>query len=273
MSSASRTLPDFAKPPVIETVLDVSFTPLTAWGIPHFGLFWHSIRDDYPTFKDQPPIIQQREELGQKAIKPLTIAFELINQPEARCWFEDASGARLIQVQHDRFIHNWRKTPGCGDYPHYEQVVRPAFKTEWERFCAFLEREHIGLPEVQQCEVQYINHVDLDGWTSFADLVDALAEWPGTTDNGFLTSPESLAVNTSYLLPDNAGRLRIIIQPGVRNSDGSRIVQLSLVARGRPASSDTSEILKWFDLGREWIVRGFTDFTSTKMHQIWERTV
>jgi uncharacterized protein (TIGR04255 family) len=269
--SSRRILPDFAKPPVVETVLDVSFAPLTGWGIPHFGLFWNSIREEYPTFQDQPPIMLQRESFGQKTMQPLTVAFELMNQPEARCWFEDQSGARLIQVQHDRFIHNWRKTEGQGEYPRYEPVIRPAFEKEWRRFCEFLDRMHIARPEIQQCEVQYVNHIPLEGWSSFSELVDGLAEWPGTRKDGFLPIPESLSANTSYQMPENAGRLRIIMQPAIRKSDGSAVVQLNLVARGRPASSETADILKWFDLGREWIVNGFADFTSTKMHEVWER--
>jgi uncharacterized protein (TIGR04255 family) len=271
MDSAGRVLPDFAKPPVVETVLDVCFAPLAAWGIPHFGLFWQSIREEYPTFKDQPPIIFQREGFGEKALQPLTIAFEVMNLPEARCWFEDISGARLIQVQHDRFIHNWRRTDEHKEYPRYKQVIRPAFEKEWKRFCGFLEREQIMLPDVQQCEVQYINHIELSGWSSFADLIDALGEWPGTRGKEFLPIPENMSFSTSYLMPGNAGRLRIIMQPAIRSADGKPVVQLNLIARGRPSSSSTEDILNWFDVGREWIVRGFTDFTSQRMHQTWER--
>lgn len=270
MSSERHSLPDFAKPPVVETVLDVGFAPLTGWGIPHFGLFWQSIRDEYPTFQDQPPVLLRRETFGTKQSQPLTLAFDILNiQPEARCWFEEKSGARLIQIQHDRFIHNWRKTEEQQEYPRYEKVIRPAFGREWERFCSFLDQQSIGLPEVQQCEVQYINHIDFDGWESFRHLVDAFEAWPGGP--GFLPTPESASFNTSYLMPDNAGRLRIIAQPAVRHLDGKTVIQLTLMARGRPKSSDRQSILEWFDLGRQWIVNGFTEFTSTKMHQIWER--
>src|SRR5262245_37109554 len=116
MSSEDRSLPDFAKPPVVETVLDVGFAPLPGWRIPHFGLFWQSIRDEYPTFRDQPPLLLERETFGKRQSQPLNLAFEFLNQPEARCWFEEKSGARLIQIQHDRFIHNWRKTEKQQEY-------------------------------------------------------------------------------------------------------------------------------------------------------------
>jgi uncharacterized protein (TIGR04255 family) len=270
MSSEHHSLPDFAKPPVVETVLDVGFVPLAGWGIPHFGLFWQSIRDEYPTFKDQPPVLLQRERFGTKLNQPLNQAIEILNiQPEARCWFEEKGGARLIQVQHDRFIHNWRKTEEQQEYPRYENVIRPAFGKEWDRFCSFLDQQGIGSPEIQQCEVQYVNHIDFEGWKSFTDLIDAFETWPG--GHGFLPIPEGTSFNTSYLIPDHAGRLRIVAQPAVRHLDGKTVIQLTLIARGQPKSSHRDAILEWFDLGRQWIVRGFAEFTSTKMHQIWQR--
>ena len=273
MDTAHRILPDFGKPPVVETVLDVGFLPLAGWGIPHFGLFWQTIKDTYPSFQDQPPVILQKERFGEEAQQPLSLAFELINQPEARCWFINESQTRLIQVQRDRFIHNWRKMEGKERYPHYEEAVRPAFESEWNRFCEFLLREGLGPPDVQQCEVQYVNHIPLNGWKTFTDVIESLSNWPGAEHAGFLPAPESLVAITSYLMPGNAGRLRIVIEPAVRSSDGSVILQLKLIARGKPESSGAADILNWFDLGREWIVRGFTDFTSPGMHKIWERNL
>jgi len=31
--------------------------------------------------------------------------------------------------------------------------------------------------------------------------------------------------------------------------------------------------MEWFDLGHEWIVKGFTDFTTEHMHEIWGRKI
>lgn len=269
MSFEGSNLPDFIKPPVIETVLDVGFSPLVGWGIPHFGLFWQSIREEYPRFQDMPPVLLQKEAIESPPSR-LNLAFEVLNEPAARCWFEEKSGSRLIQIQHDRFIHNWRRTEEQQDYPHYEKVIRPAFSKEWDRFCVFLQQEGIELPEVQQCEVQYVNHIDFEGWESLKQLVDAFELWPGGA-TGFLPLPESVTSNTSYLMPEKAGRLRILVQPSIRTQDGKRLIQFTLVARGQPKASDRDSILDWFDLGRKWIVNGFTEFSSQKMHDIWER--
>jgi uncharacterized protein (TIGR04255 family) len=47
----------FDNPPIAEKVMGVEFTPLETWFAPHFGLFWHEIRKDYPNFEMKPPII------------------------------------------------------------------------------------------------------------------------------------------------------------------------------------------------------------------------
>jgi hypothetical protein len=56
-----------------------------------------------------------------------------------------------------------------------------------------------------------------------------------------------------------------------RFSDAKETLQLTVSARGKPASGSTSDILEWLDLGREWVVRGFTDFTSETVHELWRR--
>jgi hypothetical protein len=72
-------------------------------------------------------------------------------------------------------------------------------------------------------------------------------------------------------MPNNQGRLPIKLQSAIRHADAKEILQLTLTARGRPASSSLDHVRRWFDLGREWVVQGFADFTTAKMHQLWRR--
>jgi uncharacterized protein (TIGR04255 family) len=271
MASMERPLPDFDDPPVIETYLGVEFLPLGKWAVPHFGLYWNEIRGEYPRFELQPPLASQIETFGKETRQPQMVTLELLAQPPTRCWFIDKSGSRLIQVQNDRFIHNWRKMGPTDTYPHYENI-RPVFEREWNRFCDFLKANEIGSPEVRQCEVSYINHLDQgQGWQKFADLQEVVPSWSGVFSEGFLPAPEAIDVTTRFLLPNNQGRLHIHVQPAIRHADAKEVLQLTLTARGRPASADFADVLKWLDLGREWIVRGFADITTTKMHKLWKR--
>lgn len=265
------TLPKFDAPPVTETVLGVEFSPLALWGIPHFGLFWNKLRADYQDWSVRPPLVSQIEQFGDKPKQSQAITFQLVDEPEVRCWFFDQSRIRLIQVQKDRFIQNWRKVAPTDEYPHYRQL-RQKFEREWILFREFIESERLGTLDVQQCEVTYFNHLELEeGWQSLTELAEILPCWAGASSGDFLPAPELIDIKTSYLIPENKGRLRISMQPAIRHTDAREILQLTITARGRPASSDTADILKWLDLGHEWAVRGFTDFTSAKMHSRWKR--
>ncbi|SRR6266542_3898446 len=281
MSSESRqsvseqplvALPDYDNPPVTETFFSVAFSDLEKWSIPHFGLYWSFIRREYPRFEVRPPLANQVETFSEN-IQPSADILQLLTQPAVRCWYVHQMEDRLIQVQNDRFIFNWRKMDPSEIYPRYEKALRQAFGEEWERFKSFLLSESIRAPEVEQCEISYINHIPNSGdWSAYKSLVKAFRAWPGSDpESEFLPTPEDVTFNTRYRLPGSQSRLHVQLQPAIRNIDGKKLLQLTLTVRGRPSSSETSEILSWFDLGREWIVRGFTDFTSEEMHNVWKR--
>ena len=84
--------------------------------------------------------------------------------------------------------------------------------------------------------------------------------------------PERANMELHYRWPDDSGRLHISLQPVIRGRDGKEVLQLTLVARGAPKSLDEEGVFKCLDHGREWIVRGFADFTTESMQRsIWEK--
>ena len=264
-SSYMTPLPRFENPPVIETVLGVAFDRIPGWDIRHFGLFWDKVRTDFPGFEVRPPIEQPQEAFPPR---PVRLGLKLSNQPpDVRCWFvsDDSS---LIQIQRDRFLYNWRKGEAEKPYPHYEDSIRPAFQSQWEHFNGFLKSE-LGVSEltVSQCEVSYVNHIKVgEGWKEFRDIFPVCS---GKLTTGFLPKPEQLSLNVAYALPDESGRLRLVAQPAFQE-DGTEIVQFNLTCRGQPKHQGINAVMSWMDLGREWIVKGFVDFTSEAMHKHWK---
>lgn len=272
MTELKRPLPAFENPPVIETVLGVQFAPLESFTIPCFGLYWQRIRGRYPVQETQPALTRILEDFGTRLPVRPPLGIELVSQPEVRCWFIDASSTELIQVQRDRFIRNWRKV-GDGDiYPRYERL-KPQFEHDWAVFCAFLREFELGSPEVNQCEVTYINHFEigreLDAYGEAHKVIRLLSS---EARSEFLPGPEIVRINTTYMMADKKGRLHVELQPVIRRHDAREMLQLTLTARGRPASSRPKDVLEWFDMGHEWIVRGFTDLTTEAMHRLWRRT-
>jgi uncharacterized protein (TIGR04255 family) len=267
--------PDFHEPPVIETVLGVEFLPLQGWGLPHFGLYWNEIRDGYPSVDEQPALPPTIERFGADAIGPQSLSIPIFGgaASSVRCWFIDNTARRLIQLQNGRFIVNWRKVEDADEYPHYPEL-RARFETEWNRFRGFLVKHQLDEPKVVQCEVTYVNNINSgQGWETFADLPGVIAPWSGHHSGNFLPAEESVALNVRYLMPDNRGRLHVVLNRAIRKTDAQETIQINLTARGAPKTSHTDDVLSWLDLGRDWVVRGFTDFTSERMHkEIWRRT-
>jgi uncharacterized protein (TIGR04255 family) len=268
LKATEAPLPEYDRPPVIETVLGVQFPRLKGFSILHFGLFWNSIRAEYPVQEMKPPLGPVVEGFGVPGAAP-EVGIQLLTDPEARCWFIDRSGTQLIQIQHDRFIRNWRRVTGSDAYPRYAHL-RPRFERDWSRYLDFLGQEGIDRPQVNQCEVTYVNHVPINV-AEFGEahrVVRALSPMSGA----FLPSPETTFLNVRYVMGGQQGRLHVNLQPAIRLDDRSPILQLTLTARGTPRSSQLEDILAWLDLGHEWVVRGFTDFTNIAMHKSWGRT-
>ena len=272
MAKANKTpLPKYDAPPVIETILGVEFAPLEGFGIPHFGVLWSRIKDSFPRFAVRPPLISQIEEFGPGLAPPIP-ALQIRSEPEVRCWFIDANDRTLIKVQGNRFTHNWRKTGSADAYPHYDETVRPAFQRVWGLFLEFVNENQLGAMNVLQCEVTYINHLEVEpGGRSASELQEAFHCWAGKASGTFLPGPENVAFDVTYQMPNCEGRLHVSLKPAIRNQDGQEILQLTLTARGKPQGTDPDSVFVWLDKGREWVVRGFTDFTSTKMHSLWQR--
>lgn len=272
-NSSGTPLPKFDDPPVVESVLSVEFAPLERWGVPHYGLFWEAIRQDFPRWDVKPPLssVIERFDKPSPDEQPPSVTLRP-GPPDFRCWYIDEDDRTLIQIQNGRFIHNWRKTGPEDKYPHYDKSIRLAFEQNWKKFCDFTQQNDLGQPYVIQCEITYINHLEIrKGWESPADLPKVLLPWSGATNGHFLPAPDSVAFDVNFRLPDDKGRLRVSAKPAIRNSDGTEIVQLNLTARGKPDKDDPTSALEWLDLGRQWVVRGFADLTSSEMHKLWKR--
>lgn len=273
MTESKRTLPDYEDPPVFETVLGVQFLPLASFSTQHYGLYWSQVRDQYPKFVTREALPPAIEEFDPEVLRELPIGVKAFSSPHIRCWFIHQTDTRLFQIQNDRFIYNWRKGQSDEDYPHYENI-EPKFKEEWVRFCGFLKTEGLGVPEVNQCEVTYLNHLERGkGWKSYGEINKVLACWSGRSSGVFLPEPEKILISTRFVMPGNKGRLHISMKPALRREDSKEVLILELTARGKPTSSSLEHILEWLQLGHEWIVRGFTDFTAEHMHEIWRRTL
>lgn len=276
MVAGKLPLPDFRNPPVMEVLAGVTFEPLVGFHAAHFGLLWSKFRDRFPKTEEHAPLEPAFETFGQRDPMRGKLQVQMVeNPPLPRCWFLTQDGERLLQVQQDRFIHNWRKVGTGAAYPRFEQI-RGTFKSEFEEFVSFVSTEKLGDLHVIQCEVTYVNHIIAgEGWDTFADVANVFRVWNRAEPNSFIGNPEQLQFAVPYAIPNNegvpVGRLHIEVTPAFRNADRRSLFRVSLTARGLPLGEGVDGVLNFFEVGREWIVRGFAEVTTPHMHRIWER--
>lgn len=269
MSNSELGIPEFAKPPVIETVLGVEFAPIDELGILAIGAFWDEIRHEYPLHQLMPPLQSIVDAEG--ATKPIQIQVQLLSAPEARIWMINKDGTRLVQLQRNRLLFNWRKVAGNIEYPRYASI-RNLFASLWADFVAFLEDRGIDAPTILACEISYVNHLEIGReFARFEDVTRVFPFW-GLRAGSFLPAPEVGGFHMSFPMPNEMGDLDVKLQPAIRNADLKNILQFELSAKGLVKKGKIKHAFRWLDVGHEWIVRGFTELTSPEMHAMWERS-
>lgn len=264
--------PDFVDPPVIEVALSVGFRALAGYTNAHAGLFWRQFRETFSIAEEQPPF---GIPLVTESTEPAQHQVEVVGPPSIRTWLKAPDGSELLQLQRDIFAHNWRKVAPTQPYPRYE-AVRGRFEEHFRAFITFAREENLGEVEPRRCDVTYVNHVPVGGDVRTAGELQAVVlpwSWPNTA---FLPKPDQARFSVEFVIRDAdgrfAGRLTVEAKPAYRRSDRSGIIVVSMTARGEPIGTGVDGALAFFDLGREWIVRGFADLTTSKMHVRWGRT-
>jgi uncharacterized protein (TIGR04255 family) len=265
-------LPDFDDPPVSEVVLSVRFSPLEVGTIFLGSVGQELFGADLPKVDEQPPVVMPIEELEAPA-RGSELRLELLERPPTpRFWFMSDSGNELVQIQEDFFARNWRRADGSDlPYPHYD-AVRTPFVEGYEAFAdALSERAGKSITAIQ-CEVTYVNHLlPGKGWTSHGEIARIL-RLARESDATFLPRPESSQLVSKFLIEEDAtpiGRLHVTAQPAYRRTDQLPVFILTLTARGNPLGEDLTGVVRFMDIGHEWIVRGFKDVTTPEMHGVW----
>jgi hypothetical protein len=148
------------------------------------------------------------------------------------------------------------------------------FRDHLSRFQLFLHEVGLGTPEMFQYELTYVNHIPQgDGWTKVDDLGKVFPDfsWRVGTHR-FLPQPERINWQTSFVLPNRAGRLHMTIRRGIRRTDGHPLLLFELTARGIGSDKSPEGMWAWFDLAHDWIVLGFADLTGGEVQKnIWRR--
>jgi uncharacterized protein (TIGR04255 family) len=260
-SFSTGTLPSYKNPPVNEVVCGLRFDTPDKLRIPHIGLLWDKFRADYPIIQHAPPIASAKGEI---------LVDQATGMPLPRVWFINKSEDQLVQFQIGRFYFNWRRRQS--DYPKYDHVIKN-FESVLNTIVNFFSEFELGELNPIEYELSYINHIPKgQGWDTIDDLPKIFSDFVWTqTKERFLPNPEKVAWQTEFPLPEKKGHLIINFKQAIQKEDKVPLLVLELKTRGFDESATKDRMREWFDLAHEWIVRGFTDLTTSEIQEIWEQ--
>lgn len=258
----SNKRPHYKNPPVVEVVCGIQFSGVEGWGTPHFGSFWREVQNQYAEFEDQPPLAQMRLG-GATSSEPQILAMP----PMRRVYFIEPPGNFLIQLQKNRFLHNWRKMGVTEEYPRFEQAYS-RFVSAWSRFEEFLKIASLGRAHADIFELTYINHITREGAKFPRDIWEFLAFYEHTPEAITATGSTSIAMQLGWPLREEMGTLDLDLKHGLRADDEREILLIALSARGKVMES-SNYMGEWFEVAHTAIVETFDSFTTGKAHKIW----
>jgi uncharacterized protein (TIGR04255 family) len=269
-------LPDFTSPPVTEVVLGVQFNRLERFLTPHIGAVWDRFKLEFPRIEEHPPLPPAFETFGSNPQFFPGVSFQIGAGAEMpRVFFMNADKTQLLQVQRDRFFHNWRKTGTGSDYPRFERMLK-TFVDGFEKFVQALASVGIESVVPNQCEVSYINQIPaLENEGPFEVFKRTFPQQASGVGDGVLGAPEDMRFLLRYVMfganEKPIGRVIVSAEPA-RRGDGVRIMQLTLTARGKPQKENMEGVIDFLQQGRLYIVWCFTELTSADMHKVWGKT-
>jgi uncharacterized protein (TIGR04255 family) len=276
MTSRPADLADFDSPPVTEVVLGVQFNSLERFLSPHLGVVWSEFKQEFPIVEEHPYLPPIFETFGTPAAFMIpSLNFQIVTRPEMlRVHFVNQEKTELLQVQRDRFLHNWRKVGRGDNYPRFERMI-DTFESGFQKFMGVIDRERLGPVAPNQCEVSYFNQIPIpDGETIWSQLALTFPDRVGNSTVEGLGTPEDGRFALRYIVPaadgSPLGHVAVAAEPALR-ADGVTIIQFTLTARGKPATANMSGVLDFLKNGRVLLNRAFKKLTSAEMQKRWGR--
>lgn len=255
MGQASKTR--FQNPPVIEVVFQVMFPTITGIGPPHFGLFWSSIRDEFPTLQSAP-------RLGPIDIQQIKNAF-----PENRLWLVHKSNETIIQLQDNRFLFNWRAMGEEHSYPGYDDLY-PQFRRYLEQFCEYVDSENVPIESFTGFDLHYINHIYLNktvrNWEDAGNVLTPFNK-PGVDRNSFPL--KSLSLSTVSDIPGSDNRLTVAIESKTHNITKKELLNYEMRVSGNRENMSLESMDSEFSTAHDQMLEAFLNLSTSKVRREW----
>ena len=250
----------YETPPIDEIVCGVRFDSIRKLQSGHIGILWQKLKPDFPDIEDQNLVQPVPSEDFQNPEK----------LPLPRVWFIHENENDLVQLQRNRFLHNWRKRRPEDEYPGYVRVIEN-FEKYLSCLQEFLVEENLGRLVAREYELTYIDLLPKgNGWESLRDLGKVFPNLVSLTSQSILSDDvRNINWQTVLGLPNNLGLLRLVFRSAKRVSDNQQLLQIEFNAH---SSQPYQPMREWFDAAHNEVIRVFSHLVSDAIQQeFWGR--
>lgn len=244
--------------PVEELVLACYFPHVMEFRAEHVGLFWAKQKSQFPKSQQVSPLFDFGEVQTGSEVFPMP-----------RFWFTSADDTRLIQIQRNAFLLNWRRRPNQ-DYPHFDAMLEQ-FTALFELFRAFITNEcGQEIERIERLEINYINIIPPNElWKTSIDIAAVFPK---------LSIPQIPAIKNVTVGASMAFRyqlspadvLSVTITNGKRPPNSEDVFILDVKVQGTPSDKLLQSMSDWFANAHETTRTAFLAFTNPEMRkEIW----
>ena len=242
----------YENPPVNEVVIASYFnSPLSEFRNEHIGLFWETIKEEFPVARQQIPV----------GVGPEITADEL--SPMPRYWFIADNDINLIQIQRNAFMFNWRRRDE--EYPRFHDYIKPTFDKYYGFFCEFIRSEFKTSEElsVDLCELTYINALEpCEFWKVPQDTTNIIPSFSILVPGINVSHSPGFNCNCVYEVADDL-QLNIGVRAGVKSEQPDvPALTFEIKVSGRVGKITKPAMDVWFERAHETIVRCFVSMTD-----------
>lgn len=239
----------FEHSPVNELVLGVQYEG-PAFTINDEINIYSDLKNAYPVISEVPPLPAVVENTDAPQTQ------KILNNWVSRKHFISPDKDRLIQIQPDRILFNWRKENQTDQYPRFETVY-----TVFREILSGAEKHKEPNRQRNQYEMTYVDHVSLKSFT--LDNYDVSSIF-NIVRGG--RAYKNLLLNYSY--PDSSvgGAVTASLKSGMRRDSKERIIVIEATCRGFLADIKVDD---WFLRAHDALLDHFSDIITDKAKSVW----
>ncbi|MEI2693878.1 MAG: TIGR04255 family protein [Saprospiraceae bacterium] len=238
--------------PVVEVVIGAQFSESALPNQLIFD-FYQKIRNQFPLIQEHPPLLSIIEKINEKNENYLT------QNILSRKFFLTQDQTKLIQIQPNRLLLNWRKNTENTEYPHFNNVLNE-FLNIYTKINQIMQIDNY----LNQLEVTYVDHIILEDF----DKVDFNLTGILSVYN-FSRTVKNFEGQISFPIGSINGNIILNIKNAIRNSDQKKLFVVETTCRG---FNQAYSIQKWFDLAHNELVSFFEEILTPLTKSKWGYT-